>query len=189
MDLPWGDEKSQQFITNVGIITSDGPFGPNVMACEWTHHISYKPGLIAICIGPGKATHANIHTSKEFGVSIASTEQSVLSSIAGGNTGKDVYKVKILEELGFKFYRAKQIKALMVQDAVLNMECKLVQETPLGDHVMFVGEVIEASVNPARTPLAYHKGKYGEVVQNISKPSQEEHDRIAAIIAKYRKDA
>ena len=50
MDLPWGDEISNKFITNVGLITSDGPFGADVMACEWTHHISYSPGLIAVCI-------------------------------------------------------------------------------------------------------------------------------------------
>ena len=39
-----------QFLTNVGLITSDGPYGPNVMAAEWTHHISYSPGLIAVNI-------------------------------------------------------------------------------------------------------------------------------------------
>ena len=54
MDLPWGDDCSKKFVTNVGLITSDGPHGPNIMACEWTHHVSYSPGLIAVCIGPEK---------------------------------------------------------------------------------------------------------------------------------------
>lgn len=49
-----------KFITNVGLITSNGHFGTDVMACEWTHHISYRPGLIAVCIHPDKATHENI---------------------------------------------------------------------------------------------------------------------------------
>lgn len=93
MDLPWNDERSNQFITNVGLITSDGPFGPNVMACEWTHHISYQPGLIAVSLGHTKATVENIRTSKEFGVNLCASDQSVLASVAGGYTGSMYDKV------------------------------------------------------------------------------------------------
>ena len=32
MDLVWGDEKTRQFITNVGLVTTSGPFGHNIMA-------------------------------------------------------------------------------------------------------------------------------------------------------------
>ena len=188
MDLPWGDEKTKQFVTNVGIITSNGPFGPNVMACEWTHHISYSPGLIAVCIGPGKATYANIQATKQFGVNIASTEQTVMSSISGGNSGKEIDKIKVLEELGFKFYQAKKIKTLMIQDAVLNLECKLIREILLGDHTMFVGEVLEASISPDKVPLVLHNGRYGQVVHNVPKPSKEDREKMEAIIAKYRKN-
>ena len=87
MDLPWNDERSNKFITNVGLITSDGPSGADVMACEWTHHLSYSLGLIAVCIGPEKTTHENIKQTKEFGVNLCSTDQSIMSSIAGGYTG------------------------------------------------------------------------------------------------------
>ena len=93
MDLPWNDERSNKFITNVGLITSDGPFGADVMACEWTHHISYSPGLIAVCISPNKATYENIKQTKEFGVNLCSTEQSIMSSIAGGYTGSMYNKI------------------------------------------------------------------------------------------------
>ena len=51
MDIPWGDENSKQFITNVGIVATNGPNGYNIMACEWTHLVSYRPGLVAVCIG------------------------------------------------------------------------------------------------------------------------------------------
>ena len=187
MDLAWGDEKTRQFITNVGLVTTNGPFGNDIMACEWTHHVSYSPGLVAVCIGPSKATHANIKSSKEFGISIASAEQTGISSISGGHTGREVDKIKALEEFGYKFSQAKKINALMVDGAVLNLECKLFKEIPLGDHTMFVGEVVEASINRDKTPLALHGGKYGQVVHNIQKPSQDERDKISAVIAKYRK--
>ena len=85
LDLPWNSEISNRFITNVGLITSDGHFGSNVMACEWTYHISYRPGLIAVCIRPNDATHENIRQTKEFGVNRCSTDQSVMSSVAATN--------------------------------------------------------------------------------------------------------
>ncbi len=187
MDLPWGDEKTTKFITNVGLITSDGPHGHNVMAAEWTHHVSYSPGLIAVCLGPGKATTDNIRKTKEFGVSLAAVDQSVLSSVAGGYHGIQHNKIKALEELGFKFYQSKKIKALMVKDAALNVECRLIKEIELGDHTMFVGEVVEASIS-GKEPLAYHQGKYLKVTETLPKPSDAERAKIKGIVEKHRKN-
>ena len=109
MDFQWGDEKSQQFITNVGLITSDGPHGPNIMACEWTHHISYSPGLIALSLGLTKATLENIRKTKQFGVNIASVEQSVMASVSGGSSGRDTDKIAALKELGFSFFPSRRV--------------------------------------------------------------------------------
>jgi flavin reductase (DIM6/NTAB) family NADH-FMN oxidoreductase RutF len=160
LDLSWNDARSNKFITNLGLITSDGPFGADVMACEWTHHISYHSGLVAVCISPDDATHENIKQAKEFGVNLCSTDQSVMSSVAGGYTGSKYDKIAALRELGFEFQRAKRIGVLVIKEAALNIECTLLKELPLGDHTTFVGEVIEASNNPDKAPLAYHEGKY-----------------------------
>jgi flavin reductase (DIM6/NTAB) family NADH-FMN oxidoreductase RutF len=185
VDLPWNDERSNQFITNVGLITSDGPFGPNVMACEWTHHISYQPGLIAVSLGHTKATVENIRTTKEFGVNLCASDQSILASVAGGYTGSMYDKVNALKEIGFEFYKAKKINSLMVKGAALNIECRLYKEITLGDHITFVGEVVEASNNPDKVPLAYHKGKYWAMDKNLVKPSMEERERIKKVVEKH----
>src|SRR3989338_8808174 len=124
MDLPWGDERTTKFITNVGLITSYGQFGHNIMASEWTHHISYSPGLIAVCIGHNKATQMNISKTKQFGVSLCAIDQATLASVAGNYTGKDYNKIEALKTLGFEFYKAKKIKTLMVKGAALNIDCK-----------------------------------------------------------------
>lgn len=187
MDLPWGDEKSIQFITNVGLITTDGPAGPNIMAAEWTHHVSYEPGIIAVCIHKSnKATAVNIKKTKEFGVNLAATDQSVMASIAGSQSGIQYDKIKALEELEFKFYKAKKIDVPMVEGAALNLECKLVKTSDIGSHTIFFGEAVEATVS-GKEPLAYHKGKYWKMADNIENPVQEERDRIRKIIEKYRK--
>lgn len=187
MDLPWGDERTKQFITNVGLITSDGPFGQNIMACEWTHHISYSPGLIAVCINFKDATNANIKKTKEFGVNIAAADQNVVSSVAGGSTGKEVDKISALKELGFEFYEGKKIKALMVKDAVLNVECRVIKTIKLGDRTMFVGEVMDASVNKGKEPLAYHAGRYWKLENSISEPDSEQLRKISEAVSRHKK--
>ena len=187
MDLQWGDEKTVQFITNVGLITSYGKHGDNIMAAEWTHHISYSPGLIAVCVGHGKATYDNIKETKEFGVGISANNQNVLASVAGSSSGRDLNKIEVLKELGFKFYTAKKIKTLMVEGAVLNIECKLFKEIPLGDHTMFVGEIMDVSFNKDKEPLAYHKGKYWIMDKLIEKPSDQEGERMKNIVQKHKK--
>ncbi len=186
MDLPWGDEKSVMFVTNVGLVTSKGPHGDNIMACEWTHHVSYSPGLIAISVGKGKATWENINSSKEFGVSLASIDQSVLASVSGGSTGKSVDKIAVLKDLGFEFYKAKKIKTLMVKDASVNIECKVVNIVDSGDHTLFIGEVLDAKKNE-KEPLVYHGLKYFKLGENISKPPQDKLDKIKKLVEKHPK--
>ena len=186
MDLPWGDERTKQFVTNVGLITSNGPYGNNIMAAEWTHHVSYSPGLIAVCINPKDATHANLSKTKEFGVNLCASDQNVLSSISGGNSGKNIDKISVLKELGFKFFKAKKINVLMINGAAMNAECKLAKEIKLGDHTTFVGEVVEL-YPVGKEPLVYHAQKYYKLGQAIPKPPQNELDRISKVIDKHKK--
>ena len=108
---------------------------------------------------PNKATHENIKQTKEFGVNLCSTDQSIMSSVAGGYTGSRYNKINALKELGFEFYEAKKIKVTMIKGAALNIECILSKEIPLGDHTTFIGEAIKASNNADKVPLAYHGGK------------------------------
>jgi len=186
MDLPWGDERSVQFVTNVGLITSNGPYGYNISSDEWTHHISYSPGLIAVCINHGDATNVNISKTKEFGVNLAAFDQNVLASIAGGGHGQEIDKIVALKELGFKFFRAKKIDVLMVEGASLNIECKVIKKLEIGDHTIFIGEVVQL-YPPNKQPLVYHGRKYWTLGEAIRKPAEKELKRINDIVEKNRK--
>ncbi len=172
MELSWNDRRTRQFLTNVGLITTDGPHGPNVMAAEWTHHVSYSPSLIAINVRGNDATAENINQSKEFGVNLAAEDQNILSSLGGRYTGKELDKISLFKELGIVFYKAKSIKTLMIRGTAINAECKLVKREELGDHVMFIGEVTARDENIK--PLAYHNGRYWRLDDNnkIPKPSK-----------------
>ena len=187
MDIPYGSTAHHAFVTNVGLVTSTGPHGENIMAAEWTHHLSYKPGIVAVCLGPNKATTENIRATKEFGVSIAASNQNVLSSLTGKYSGKTTNKMDALKELGFRFIAGKLIKAPLVEGAVLQMECRLIDERPYGDHILFVGETLSVVDKADTLPVIYNRGKYWTFGDQIQKPPQEELDRMGAVMEKFKK--
>ena len=189
MELSWNDRRTRQFLTNVGLITTDGPYGPNVMAAEWTRHVSYSPSLIAINVRGDDATVENINQSKEFGVNLAAEDQNILCSISGRYSGKELDKVALFKEIGITFYEAKSIKALMIRGAAMNAECKLVKQEEIGDHIMFIGEVTDISADENIKPLVYHNGRYLRLDDNnrIPKPSHEILDKVEKIAKRYVK--
>ena len=160
----------------------------NIMAAEWTHQVSYSPGMIAVCINKGNiCTAENIKKNKFFGVSIASVSQGILSSVAGGSSGKEIDKISVLKELGFSFYKVKKIDVLMVKDAALNVECKLVKEIEFGgSHIIFVGEAVDVVLGK-NEPLAFYGGKYWKLNEQIEKPSEDEMNKIKDLINDHKR--
>jgi flavin reductase (DIM6/NTAB) family NADH-FMN oxidoreductase RutF len=188
MNLPRNDRRTRQFVTNVGLITSNGPLGINVMAAEWNHHVSYSPSLIAVNVRQDDATAENIKESKEFGVNLAAEDQNIICSITGQHTGKRVDKIALLKKMGIVFYESKKIKVPMITGAAMNAECKLIkQEEQLGDHIMFVGEVVEVSTDERIKPLIYQNGKYWKLGDAIAKPAPETLDKINELANIHRK--
>ena len=187
MDIAYGSDFAKKFVTNVGLITSSGKYGQNIMACEWTHHISYVQGLIAICVNRENESYNNIHKSKEFGVNLCATNQTVLSSVAGGNTGREYDKIAALKELGFEFYKAKKINVVMVKGASLNVECKVIQEIALPEHTLFIGQTVEVKENKGKQSLGFHAGMYWRLEQQIPKPSDKQKARIKEVVQKHKR--
>lgn len=177
----------RQFVTNVGLITSAGPVGDNIMAAEWTRHVSYSPSLIMINLKNEDATISNILKTKQFGVNLASQKQGFISSIAGSASGRNTDKIAALKELGAEFYPGRKIKAPMLASAAMNAECKLVKKLQLGDHLVLVGEVVELNADENKIPLLYHNGKYWKLGEEMQSPSTEQRAETNAVVKKHTK--
>ena len=187
MDIAKGSPAREAFVTNVGLITSNGPHGHNIMAAEWTFQISYDPSLLAVSVGPKKATHDNIAASKCFGVTIADVHQNILASLAGGYSGREMEKIAFLQELGFVFRKAEHIDVWMPEGGMMQAECELVDQKTQGDHVVFIGKALAVTADPAQHPLAYHRGQYFRIGEPVRKPSPEERETMRQTAAKYLK--
>lgn len=186
MDLT-DENGADKFVTNVGLITSNGPIGHNIMACEWTHHISYSPGKIAVCIKKtNNETVRNIRENKVFGISLCAADQGIIPLVAGRNKGTAVNKIEALKELGVEFYSAKEIDVLLVSEAAMNAELKLIDEIDTGSHTMFVGEVLTATTSDKES-LAYTRANMGTVTP-IKRFSEEKMQSVEEIVEKNKKN-
>ncbi len=186
--MKYGGAEAKQFVTNLSLITSRGKWGDNIMTAEWVHHISYKPGLVMVNIHEDDATAENIMQSKEFGVNVASEAQGKMIKIAGNSSGKETDKIAVLKELGFEFYKAKEIGAYMIKGAALNLECRLIRHEKMGDHSMFIGEVVSVSAGNGE-PIIFRSGtglfKIGEKLVRDHNPEQEE--KVKKLLEKHAK--
>ncbi len=153
------------------MITSSGIDGPNVMAAEWVMQISYNPVLIAIFIHNGSQTIKNIEKTKEFGVNVASKDQTTEVNIAGGYSGSEIDKLKVKNI--FQITSPKKIKTPMILGCTVNAECKLVRKEKAGDHVMLVGRVVYIKHDDTKNPLIYHKGRYFNLGSTIEQDRKE----------------
>lgn len=191
MEIKYGSPEAKSFITNLSLVTSRGKWGDNVMTAEWVHQISYDPGLIMVNLHEVDATADNIAETKVFGISIAAQDQGDMISVAGGSTGKEVDKIAVLRELGFEFYNGEMTGLQMVKGAALNLECRVVKQEKVGDHIMFIGEVAEATVNAGKEPLAFRAatGLYKLEERLAHDKSEEKEKRIDELLKKHRKGA
>lgn len=187
MDLTFKSPARHAFATNVGLVTSNGPHGHNIMAAEWTYQISYDPPLMEVIIGEGKATYENIESSKEFGICIASIHQNAVTSIAGGSSGKNVNKIGALEDMGFTFSKSEKIDTLLIDESALHLECTLKDTVKRGDHTICIGKAVRIEYFEKNPPLIYHKGSYWNVGQPLTKPSDEERHAMKAFVEKHTK--
>jgi len=153
------------------MITSRGPNGPNIMTAEWVMQISYQPMLIGVFIHEESQTIKNIEKTKEFGINVASQEQTTEVNITGGYSGTEIDKLKIKNI--FKIIKPRKIKTPLIAGCTINAECKLVKKEKLGDHVMLVGKVVDIRYDDSKSPLIYHKGRYFSLSSTIEPDRKE----------------
>ena len=70
---------------------------------------------------------------------------------------------------------------------LMNAECKLMRQEEVGDHIMFVGEVMEISADENIIPLIYHNGRYRKLGEDVSKPSTDVLATIEKLVEKYNR--
>ena len=122
----------------VVLITSKHGEKENVMTAAWCYPLSVEPPLFGVSISRKRFSYGLISKGKAFGINLVdkSMQKAVLG--AGNTSGTDIDKF-------VKFNLKKEYGKLgipLLKDSLISAECKLIKEIDIGDHVLFVGEVV-----------------------------------------------
>lgn len=113
--------------------------------------LSLQPSLILVGIDLQATIHNLIVESEVFAVNILAEHAEPLSRHFAQRTPDKFSNVA---------YQLGQLGVPLLDDALTQLECRLVARYPGGDHSIFVGEVVATSTPSDSQPLLYFRSKY-----------------------------
>jgi flavin reductase (DIM6/NTAB) family NADH-FMN oxidoreductase RutF len=115
----------------------------NIITIAWHTPISKDPGLIGIAIAKSHLSYELIQKSEEFIINVPHADLLKQTIACGSISGSKVDKFK---ESGLTAEKAdKLIKTPRIKECIGHIECYLRDIRDIGDHGLFIGEVISAS--------------------------------------------
>jgi len=134
---------------------------PNIITIAWAVPLSINPPMLGVLVAPKRYSHELIERSREFVINIPTMEILDKAIKCGKVSGRLHDK---FSELGLTPKPGKLIRTPSIEECVANIECKLVNQVTIGDHTLFIGEVVVAYVDESA-----FNGDFIEIerVQNI----------------------
>lgn len=112
--------------------------------------VSLEPPLVLICIDKNTGSHHALDESEAFVVNVLRDDQQHLSDRFASYLPHKFDEIK---------YRAGINDLPVLEDALANLECRLVNRFDGGDHTIYIGQIERATVRDGE-PLLYWHGNY-----------------------------
>jgi flavin reductase (DIM6/NTAB) family NADH-FMN oxidoreductase RutF len=143
---------------------------PNIITVAWAGNICTNPPMLSISVRKERFSHAIIKETGEFVVNLVGRDLVKAADWCGVKSGRDVNKFK---ELHLTPEQGQIVKAPLIAESPLNIECQVTEIKELGSHDMFMARVVaidaeERLIDKSTgafqlnhcSPLAYSHGKY-----------------------------
>lgn len=111
----------------------------NIITVAWTGILNTNPAMCYISVRPERYSHDIIKEKGEFAINLTTRKLAYITDWCGVKSGKDVDKFK---EMHLTKEKANLIKAPLIKESPVSIECKVKQIVPLGSHDMFVAEIL-----------------------------------------------
>ena len=154
----------------VMVSCGDSPDNYNIITVAWTGTICSDPPLCYISVRPQRHSHSIISRTGEFVINLTTEALAYATDWCGVKSGRDVNKFKALSLTAEK---GQIVKAPLIAESPLNIECRVLEVKQMGSHDMFIAEVVAIDAEESlvdkttggfqlnhASPLAYSHGKY-----------------------------
>ena len=142
----------------------------NILTVAWTGPVCSDPPMCYISVRKERYSHGLIASTGEFVINLTTQSLAYATDWCGVKSGRDHDK---FSEMHLTPERGQLVRAPLIAESPLNIECRVVEVKPLGSHDMFLAEVVAIDaeeklidrgtgafqLNHAQ-PLAYSHGRY-----------------------------
>lgn len=111
----------------------------NIITIAWCGTLCSDPPLCYISVRPNRHSYPILKERKEFVINLVSNELAERTDWCGVRSGAKFNK---FVETGLTPVRGTHVKAPMIFEAPVNLECVVKQVIPLGTHDMFMAEIV-----------------------------------------------
>ena len=154
----------------VMVTCGDAPENWNIITVAWTGTLCSDPPMCYVSVRPERHSHALIERTGEFVINLTTEALARPTDWCGVRSGRDHNKFR---EMGLHATQAQLVKAPLIEESPLCIECKVFDIKRLGSHDMFMANVVAVDAEENlidkgtgqfqfnhASPLAYSHGKY-----------------------------
>ncbi len=132
----------------------------NIITIAWTGIVCSDPPMVSISIRPHRHSSGIIKKTREFVLNIPTEEILEKTDRCGVLSGKDHDK---FPEVGLTPVRGREVKAPLIGECPVNLECRVKEIKALGAHEIYLAEVVAAHADEKIT-------QRGKIVASRTKP-------------------
>jgi flavin reductase (DIM6/NTAB) family NADH-FMN oxidoreductase RutF len=116
----------------------------NIITLAWHTPISREPPFYGISISPKRYSHELIKATKEFVINFIPYSLVEAAHYCGTYSGRTTEK---LCATGLTLIPSKKLTTPRIKEGYAHLECTLNHHIPIGDHTLFIGEVVAVSAD------------------------------------------
>jgi flavin reductase (DIM6/NTAB) family NADH-FMN oxidoreductase RutF len=147
----------------------DEPKNYNIITIAWTGTICSEPAMTYVSIRPTRHSYEIIKRTGEFVINLTTKKLAAAVDYCGVKSGRDINK---FQKMKLTPGKAANVKAPIIVESPLNIECQVTEIKQLGSHDMFMAKVVgiqadskfinkKGAFDLAKTePICYSHGKY-----------------------------
>ena len=111
----------------------------NIITIAWTGTICSDPPMVSISVRPERYSYHMIKETGEFVINLTTKELAFATDYCGVKSDRDVDKFAAMQ---LTPVRGEKVKAPLIAESPVNLECKVTEVKHLGTHDMFMAEVV-----------------------------------------------
>lgn len=136
---PWASPERVVLITG-----KDSSGTPHVITVAWIMRASFRPTIFAISVGKERRMHGCLMHSHEFVVAVPGKDMAKETILCGTPSDEDVDRFELCR---LRTKPGNFVAAPLIENCIVNLECKVVGQMDTGDHTIFAGEVMASWVS------------------------------------------